>query len=137
MRKTAQFINTYWKSIAWCIIIVWLSLTSSNKIPKISTSIEIDKIAHVIMYLVFSILLIAGFDQDNNLKTSKKYRYLALFIALSIGLLMEILQMGVTETRSAEWLDMLANTIGATLGVLMYPFIKKYFNRLLRIPLIP
>lgn len=107
-------------AIAWTLILTFLSLVT---IGSFGTNIPIpnkDKIVHVILYFGFVVLWILYKSKENY---TKKTGITILFIAIGYGILMEILQY-FTATRSPDFYDVLANSLGAFLGLL---FVNKIF----------
>ena len=49
-----------------------------------------------------------------------RYHILLLVIILSLSAIIEVLQATVVETRSAEWLDLLANGLGLLSGYVAF-----------------
>lgn len=48
---------------------------------------------------------------------------IAVILSLSYGIALEYIQMQYFEGRTAEWLDALANSLGAIFGVLIFKII--------------
>ncbi len=104
----------------WLLIIVTLSLISIPKIAELSI-LYIDKIEHTISYFVLMFL----FSQCYKAKVIR-LAYALLFIFLGVSL--EFLQ-GYTVTRQFEYADMLANTSGVILGLILS---DSFFNKIIR-----
>ena len=93
-----------------------LSLLPPQDFPKIPLFDGADKVVHIIMYFIFSML------SSWALKT-ELYRSRILFIIPSTigwGILMEIFQLEMHIGRSFSWYDALANTAGVALGTIIY-----------------
>lgn len=86
------------------MFIVWASLIS---IPE-GLELPSDKLLHFLAYLTFSGWFGAVYQ--------KPFHARVLMASVLIGLTLEILQL-FTVHRSLEWLDMLANTLGAGAGI--------------------
>ena len=87
-----------------------------------------DKITHFIFYMVF------GFVGCLSLRERTKGSFgisrtinIVLVTAIAYGILMEALQYAVTTDRMAEFGDVLANTLGAFVGIglIRWVFSKK------------
>ncbi len=118
------FLKQYYKSILIGLLILWLSLTGSQ-IPVPGRLLDIpylDKLGHVGMYTVFSAVLLLD---SCSWQVDRGFRYLILLIPLIFGALMEVLQMTLTVTRKAEEVDLLANIIGISAGVLLAVIVRK------------
>jgi len=119
LSKIQIFIKKYYKSLLWAIIILYLSLANINENETIKVLLFpfSDKIAHLTVYAILSFLIL--YDR------SKKKKLLFPFIvSVFYGILMELLQYSLTTYRSFEVADMIANTIGAIIGLLFY---KKFY----------
>ena len=107
-------------AISWTVLITFLSLV---KVGSFGSTIPIpnkDKIVHVVLYFGFVVLWSLYKNTSNY---TKKTGIAILCIAICYGILMELLQY-FTATRSANFNDVLANSLGAFLGFL---FINKIF----------
>ncbi len=93
--------------------------------PKIPVW-QIDKLGHSIIYAILSVCLLIALNKQYK-QTNKRFVISALIIFMGIfyGGIMEILQNNIFINRSGNWYDFIANTIGAILGVLVYPIIIK------------
>ena len=119
------FLKQYYKSILIGLLILWLSLTGSQ-IPVPGRLLDIpylDKLGHLGMYTVFSAVLLLD---SCSWHVNRGFRYLILLIPLIFGALMEVLQMTLTVTRKAEEIDLLANIVGISAGVLLAVIVKKF-----------
>ena len=116
----------YWKPIIIAIIILYGSITSSNTLNKITfLKIEhIDKLIHFSLYFILSISLLASLYRNTIIKILNQ-KVITLIIVISYGLLMEVFQYYFTSDRSAEILDIFANTFGCILGIATFPIVKK------------
>jgi VanZ family protein len=101
----------YWKALIWAFFILIACGVNGSSIPKVSIDIELDKIAHFILFLVQAILIYI--PQKKNLAW-------AILISVMYGVLLEFLQMTVFINRSFDYADMLADAIGA---VMSYPLL--------------
>ena len=108
--------NKFFFSIAlfWSILITILSLVTLNDIGK---SIPIpfkDKYVHACFYFGFVFLWMNYFN------TKKIHPFSIVVFAIIYGAVIEILQETLTITRQGDFFDVLANSVGAFLG--MYVF---------------
>ena len=100
---------------AWTVMMGILCLVSISMLPKVGIS-NADKYVHVTFHFVFVALwFYAG--------VVKKRPLLRLFLASVVyGLIIEFLQETLTTTRPADIYDVMANTIGAALAVLLLSY---------------
>lgn len=112
-------------AIFWLLIITIMSGFPGSKVPKVPIW-QFDKLVHSIIYGVLSITLIIAFYKSyQNSKTKLSTIVLIIFFGIGYGGIMEIFQHYIFINRSGNWYDFFANTFGAILGVLLYPFIIK------------
>ena len=128
----------YHKTIGIILIVTLLSLLDTSGIePKRMHSIpNFDKIVHFLMYFTMTFFLIFDYYLHHKHKISKKV-YL-LIIPLSWGGAMELAQLWFTNYRGAEWMDMLANTIGVILAYFAFYLLRdnRLFNKIMLFPFI-
>ncbi|WP_299222800.1 VanZ family protein [uncultured Psychroserpens sp.] len=114
------------KRWALVILIVYLialtigSLSNIGVVPNLGLSYD-DKIYHCIAYALLTLLLF------NYLRTIKKnYMILiAVVIAITYGIIIEALQSILTDFRTPDYLDVIANTIGVILASLLLHYRNK------------
>ncbi len=118
-----NLIHNHWKSVVWAIVILILCGMPGDDLNKVKfiDIPHLDKIVHGFLYFVFTLLLIS---ENNTQKTyfevTMSSIIIAAAIALSYGILIEILQKFLFISRGAEILDMVANTIGFLIAVILY-----------------
>lgn len=102
-------------ALIWTFIIAFLSLVT---IGSFGSNIPIpnkDKVVHVVLYFGFVVLWSFYKNKSNY---TKKTGITILFIAIVYGILMEMAQY-FTATRSPDFIDVLANSFGAFLGLFL------------------
>ncbi len=116
----------YWKAVLWFIVILVLSIMSSDRLPDVQMNFEhTDKIAHFVMYFVFSYLILEGHFQSR--KDSKRTAILIAFlIPLAVGFTTELIQQSLTLTREGDPYDFFANTLGILTGILLFRYIYRF-----------
>lgn len=104
-------------AVAIAILILYLSLM---KMPKYNISISnIDKWQHSFAYTVLSLSWLFALQKFNK-------NYLIIISCISFGIIIEILQETVTSYRTGDFLDIIANSVGVLLGLLIFSiFFKK------------
>lgn len=100
-------------AIFWTAAITWLSLISFDSVPSVSISIPgKDKVVHFVFYFVFVVLWSKALNSGE-----KKQHLVLLLVAITYGIIIEAFQDIFTLTRTAEFLDVVANSIGAISGI--------------------
>lgn len=104
-------------AISITICITYLSLM---KMPKIDVKISsIDKVYHLIAYLTLTLCWLFSFYRKPSLK------YIIIILCILFGIIIEILQSTLTVYRTADYKDIIANTVGIVLGLLIFNQIIK------------
>lgn len=132
--STKLFLLSFWPAIVWGIVILLLSITSGETASKlfIFKFKNADKIAHFGLYFIFSYLLMFGFKRfylNEIFRHKKQAIAYAVLISIIFGSWMEILQLTLQSTRSAEFFDFVANSIGAVFAIFLFEFIDKIIHK--------
>jgi VanZ family protein len=91
-----------------------LSLTESNHMPSVQMS---DKIVHGLMYALLAVAWLAPLLR---ISRTRVIPYICVVFSVTVyGALLEILQRFCTLTRSGEMADLLADFLGALVGVIL------------------
>lgn len=104
-------------AVSWTILIFYLCLEESPKVPNIPFEYK-DKVVHFTFYLIFVFLWTKSLPYK-----SLQHLVRVLFLAIAIGILIEVLQENFTLHRTFDWLDILANTLGA---ITSFTYVKKF-----------
>jgi VanZ family protein len=99
-----------------------------SKLPRIGfwSFLPADKLAHVFLHFVFSILLIVGFSRQYSYsEDSVTIYFYSVLISFAYGVVIEFLQATIFIGRGADIFDMLANFLGAVAGCLSLIILKK------------
>lgn len=114
-----NFIRKYPITLFTACIIICLSLFPIPEIPQAENVPFIDKWTHMVMYGSFCLFI--WFEYLRNHKTVNVVR-ITLFgylCPIIMSGLLELAQEYLTTCRSGEWLDLLANSTGATIAYLI------------------
>ena len=105
---------TYLPAVLLTVGIAILSLTESTHMPSVSLN---DKAMHGLLYTLLAVLWMIPVR-----------RPVWVCVGVTVyGALLELLQHYCTLTRSGEWLDVLADFIGAIIGVLIVIVWRRHF----------
>jgi len=117
----------YWKTIVWLTIVFFLStmtVPDVSSVPLVNIP-HFDKIIHFSMYFILATLWML-----DDFKKTKAFRMFNLIIimifSISYGLLMEVVQQIIVQDRTGDILDVLANTIGVIIAILIFRNINFY-----------
>lgn len=112
MRKLYRILTFF-----WIVTVTVLSLVSFNN-NVFSSPKNTDKVVHFTFYFIFTFLLTNCFN-----KVNKKIYILIIALTVSYGIIIEILQGTLTETRQADFFDVVANTAGVIAFILLNIFV--------------
>jgi len=88
---------------------------------------HLDKVMHFGIFFILTVLLLSDLNKQGTRRITRKKRILiAALVAFAFGLAIELFQLILIQSRSAEVLDVFANGIGIILAVVNY----KNINRL-------
>ena len=113
--------NAIYIAIFFTISITIGSLVKSDFIVVKSISVS-DKTYHLIAYFLLMLSLLYVFCKKETFQKNVKYVILGCII---FGIIIEILQGIITSYRTASYLDIVANTIGVLLAVVIFHVFEK------------
>ena len=116
--------NAIYIAVFFTISILFGSLVKSEFIVVESISVS-DKTYHLIAYFLLMLSWLYAFFKKEKFQEHVKYIILGCFI---FGIIIEILQGIITSYRTASYLDILANTIGVLLAVVIFHVFEKKIN---------
>jgi len=115
-------------AISWLILICILTLTPGNKLPKDPGIIpHFDKMIHLFMFFILSILWITSVAIDSQNKFIKKNILLISLIGTFLACILEYMQKYIPN-RSFDFVDMLMNVAGVLLGILFFKLFSRKFS---------
>ena len=121
-----MFIKHNLLGIIWATIILILSILPGNYFPKVPTYLDLfspDKLIHLFLFGILTILLFIGFQKQYALKQKHShYLIYAATIGIVYGCFTELLQL-LINGRNASFYDFVADMIGCFIGF----FICKLF----------
>ena len=127
-----SYVFQYKFSIILAILIALLSLVPSSSMPDSALfSISfLDKIIHFSMYAFFG--FVALLESRCQIQCTR-FHLIMILIILIMSAVIEVLQATVVATRSAEWLDLLANFSGLIAGYIAFRIFRSLgINKLFR-----
>lgn len=110
--KTLRF----WKTILVLCVITYLSLTRDPHV-SIPSFTGADKLAHLLMYMLLSFVVLWDIQ---SLRISIFWKAIIALVFSSIfGGFIEIIQEFFFYPRTGDWIDWVADCIGAIIGLLL------------------
>jgi len=109
----------FWKPALWLAVIAYGLFIPAGNLP-IKPFLNIphfDKLVHFGLFFVFGLLLFRPFKK---LKTN--YLFLAPAVAVLFGGLLEFTQNALSNTRSSNYYDFIANCAGIAASIVFYYF---------------
>ncbi|MFI0428590.1 VanZ family protein [Mariniflexile sp. HMF6888] len=103
--------------ILYTVVLATVCLIKIKKLPEIGVSFG-DKVFHFLAYMVLAFLWFNIFVDTFKLKEKKALIYAALF-SIVFGIIIEVLQGTITTSRSSDVYDVMANTMGVFLTVII------------------
>lgn len=85
--------------------------------PKIDVD-QTDKLLHILAYCGLMILWFNALFNTRNINKIKSFTY-SISIAFIFGIIIEVLQGVFTSSRNLDLYDILANSIGITIGFIV------------------
>lgn len=124
-------ITNYLKKYPFTLILIaaiwYLSLFTPPE-TRLDNVRFIDKWVHLLMYGTLSVVLwIEVLRQKDVIRSGHEYVGI-FFFPIIMGGLVELVQAYCTANRTGDWLDFLANTVGAVIGFLIILLWKKCFS---------
>lgn len=113
-------------AILWALLILVLCCIPGSQMPEVPfwDILAFDKFAHMSVFLIFTLLLKVGFLKQHQYAVLRyRVNVISISIAITYGILIEIIQGALLIDRFIELNDMIANAIGSVLGLLIFRLI--------------
>lgn len=110
------YFRRYPISFLLALAIVLLSLLP---IPDVRMPVKVplvDKWTHMVMYGVLTLVIWLEYIRAHRQMRGLRLLLLAFLAPIAMGGALELMQAYLTTCRSGEWLDFVANSIGAVVG---------------------
>ncbi len=121
-------------SVSWVCFVTYLSLFNLSNAPKVEIP-NFDKLVHAGFHFLNTLFIYLYLKFELNHKYIKHCLILAMSVDIVYGLVIELMQKMLTETRHADFLDVAANVFGTVVAALVVKFIinksqtlKGFFN---------
>ena len=116
-----------WKriAIAYFLLTTIILLWPGNALPKTNliTIPFFDKIVHIVLFAILSWLALKAYGSVHKYRNTKMVAAIAIY-----GILIEVVQLYLIPFRSFEFVDIIADAIGAFLGMILFNKTGKLFS---------
>lgn len=124
-----RFLRKYPLSLLVIATILFLSLFNPPK-TKLDDVTNIDKIVHICMYGGLELVIWIEYLRHHNNLNWIKILLFGIIAPVLLGGLMELAQMYLTQGRSGEWADFIADSIGVLAGAAVgYYLLSRWFHK--------
>mgnify|MGYP005753857415 CR=1 FL=1 len=113
-------------TILWAVMILLTTLLPSSSMPSLSIweLFSFDSFAHAFLFGILTFLMIVGLTKQFSYLRLRHYAIRAsLFISFAFGILVELMQHFFIYGRQGDMMDVIANTIGCLLGIVLFKWI--------------
>lgn len=110
--------------ILYLVGIAALSLLPMQDLPRVPMFRGADKLVHLMMYTVFSLLFCWSIKSEHNYSRL----FFVFLVTVGWGVFMEFLQLEMHMGRSFSYYDILANFLGVMSGIAMYVLLSMKYR---------
>lgn len=113
-------------TIMWAAVIMITTLLPSTSMPSLSIweLFSFDSFAHAFLFAVLTYLMIVGIKKQYTFPKIKHYAIrVSLLISTLFGIFIELTQHFFIFGRQGDIIDVLSNTIGCLLGIVLFKWI--------------
>ena len=112
--------NSLLVAVLTSVLIIILSLIPPSIIPNNNIKVS-DKFLHTIAYLGLSWVWLLVFR-----KKTTSLKFIILLVLVLFGMILELTQEELTSYRTADWYDVIANTVGIFIGFISFKFMYSF-----------
>ena len=112
--------------VFWAVSILFLCLIDTKELPSVTylELMEFDKLVHIVLFgLLMLSCTVALRKQTKIAWAQKNAMVIALLFSIVYGSVIEVVQFFMVQDRTGELYDVLANGLGALLGILFFRII--------------
>lgn len=103
-------------ALVYTVILTGVSIIERDSLPKVPIFPMQDKLAHFLAYFVLAVLWGAFWLRRKTPAFLNRFLPIMLVAAFIYGTIIEVLQGEITQSRSADVYDILANCLGMLVG---------------------
>jgi VanZ family protein len=115
-------------SVTWAVVILILCATPGEYIPSEDWMelLSVDKLIHALMFFILCTLF---FITSVRYQKPRMYAAIFFFAAVIYGISLELMQATLFRNRSADWKDVVANTFGCVVALMLFGKIRELAAR--------
>ena len=108
-------------ALTFTVLIAYGSLYSGeqNVLKHVVIS---DKIIHAFLYFILTISWLVAYRRKLN---KSKHLLLLVISIITYGIILEVFQEILTQVRTAEFGDVIANSVGVVIAILLFKIVEK------------
>ena len=113
-------------TLLWAAMILLLTLLPSASMPPLSiwSLLSFDSFAHAFLFTVLIFLMIVGLKKQFSYLKLRHYAIrVSLFTSVIFGIAIELMQHYFITGRQGDMIDVLADTIGCLIGIVLFKWI--------------
>lgn len=110
----------------WALVVFVIHAIPGKDLPHLDLwdRIGFDKLIHLVVFMLLSLFFCIGLRKQQQFsQASRNAMKIALIACILYGGLLEWMQDTLFVDRYADWVDLVANTIGAIFGVVIFRLI--------------
>lgn len=115
-------------AIAYSGLITILFLMPSSDLPRVNLHGGADKSAHFLIHFILVFLWQLYFFSLYDYRFLWRNASMVLFGSILYGIIIELLQGQLTDSRTPDFYDVLANFGGAVVSIFVFQRLKHYFT---------
>lgn len=123
-----MFLKYNLPTLLWATVILFLTLLPAASLPQVPAweLISFSTASHAAVFFLLAILMLRSFTNQNAFSYLHQNAGIATFIiSVLFGVLIEILQSTMGLGRQGDIMDVVSNTIGTFLGIMVYYLLRQ------------
>ena len=115
----------FYPGVLCAVIILILTGLPGSCFPRVNPQFNLDKVAHVLMYLGFAVSCLWGYREEfceRGKRYQKNIIHIVIFISIVYGALTEVMQEFIVPMRCGSVYDWIADVVGTFIGVVGFYF---------------
>ncbi len=123
-----HFLKKFIPTLLIIVCIILLSVLNFSDVPVKPKMEGFDKLVHMAMYMGCSFVILIDLSRwaDEKKRPLPVLALIAFLCATGIGGLLEIVQERYIPYRTGDWIDFIANTVGALIGTACGYIVVRY-----------